>query len=29
MKKGLPADLVAEITGLTQEAVLKLKNEQN
>lgn len=29
LKKGLPVDLVAEITGLTQEAVLKLKNEQN
>jgi predicted transposase/invertase (TIGR01784 family) len=29
LRKGLPADLIAEITGLTQEAVLKLKNGQN
>jgi len=27
--KGLPVDLIADITGLTREAVLKLKNGQN
>jgi len=29
LEKGLPLDLVAEITGLTPDVVLKLKNKQN
>jgi len=29
LKKGLPVDIIVEITGLTEETVLKLKNELN
>ena len=29
LEKGLPVDLIAEVTGFTREAVLKLKNGQN
>jgi predicted transposase YdaD len=29
LEKGLPVDLIAEVTGFTRKAVLELKNGQN